>query len=145
MQKPVIEVDTIIGVDAGAVWKAMTGKQSAMFPGAKVETDWKVGHPISFSGDWKGKPFKDHGEIQTLKEKRELSFSHWSETGGKAERPENYHIVRYELEPEGSKTRVTLSQINMGPKQEIDAKTKAEFTKNWTMMLEGLKQAAEAN
>ena len=144
MQKPVVEVDTLIAADPKTVWQAMTGKQSAMFPGTEVETDWQVGHPITFRGEWKGKAFKDKGEIQSFEEPQELSFTHWSEMSGEADRPENYHLVRYRLEPRGDKTRVTLSQFNEGKQTELDAKTKAEFEKNWKMMLDGLKQSAEA-
>ena len=143
MQKPVVEVDTTIAADAATIWKAMTRKQSAMFPGTEVDTDWEIGHPITFSGEWKGKPFKDKGEIQTFKEAEELSFTHWSAMSGEADRPENYHVVRYRLEAQGERTRVTLSQFNEGDKAEIDAQTRAEFKKNWTMMLEGLKKSAE--
>jgi hypothetical protein len=38
---------------------------------------------------------------------------------------------------------VTLAQFGRGKPQSFDDKTKAEFTKNWTMMLDGLKKAAE--
>ncbi|MDB5562721.1 MAG: hypothetical protein JWN11_2139 [Hyphomicrobiales bacterium] len=145
MQEPVVTVDTLIAADAATVWKAMTRRASAMFPGTKVETDWQIGHPISFSGKWKGKAFKDRGEIQSLKMGRELSFSHWSETPQTPEKPENYHIVRYELRPQGQKTKVILSQINVGPDSDIDEKTKDEFKKNWAMMLDGLKKSAEAH
>jgi uncharacterized protein YndB with AHSA1/START domain len=143
MQNPVVEVDTTIAADPSTVWKAMTKKQSAMFPGTEVETDWEVGHPISFKGEWKGKSFTDKGEIQSFEEEKELSFTHWSEMSGKVDRPENYHIVRYRLEPQGDKTKVTLTQFNQGEKADVDAATKAEFKKNWQMMLEGLKTSAE--
>ena len=142
MDKPVVEVGTTINAEPKAVWAAMTRKQSAMFPGTEVETDWQEGHAITFSGDWKGKAFKDRGELQTVKADKELSFTHWSELSGEPDRPENYHVVRYVLEADGKKTRVTLSQTNKG-KAEIDAATKAEFKKNWQMMLDGLKQDVE--
>lgn len=144
MQNPVIEVDTLIAADPETIWSAMTNKQSAMFPGTTVETDWQVGHPISFSGEWKGKPFRDKGEIQSYEEAEELSFTHWSALSGEDDQPENYHLVRYTLERAGDKTRVRLSQFNEGPKPELDPKTKAEFERNWKMMLEGLKKSAEA-
>ena len=118
----------------------MTGTKSALFLGSKVETDWEVGHAVTFSGEWQGKPFKDFGEIKSVDEGKELSFSHWSKT---PERPENYHVVRYDLEPTGGKTKVTLSQFNHGPKPEVDEATAAELKKTWTMMLDGLKKAAE--
>jgi len=141
MQKPVVEVGTSISAPASAVWKAM--QAGAMFPGTEIETDWKIGHPITFKGEWQGKSFTDRGEIQTLSEGRELSFTHWSDNEGSGRRPASYHLVKYELEPAGQGTRVTLSQFNEGEDKSIDARTKAEFEKNWTMMLEGLKKSVE--
>jgi uncharacterized protein YndB with AHSA1/START domain len=143
MQKPVIEVSTTISADPGTVWAAMTRKKTAMFPDTELETDWEVGHPITLEGKHQGKPFTDHGEIRSLKEERELSFSHWSGKEG-SEQPESYHVVRYKLEPEGEKTKVTLSQFNEGRDTELKAETRLEFEKTWRMMLDGLKASAEA-
>lgn len=141
MQRPVVEVGTSIAAPASAVWKAM--QAGAMFPGTKIETDWEIGHPITFRGEWQGKSFTDRGEIQSLSEAHELSFTHWSDKDGSGKRPPSYHLVKYALEPAGQGTRVTLSQFNEGEDQSIDARTRAEFEKNWTMMLEGLKTAVE--
>lgn len=141
MQKPVVEVDTTIAAPAAKVWKAM--QAGAMFPGTTIDTDWKIGHPITFKGEWQGKSFVDRGEIQTLSPESELSFTHWSDKDGSGERPASFHVVKYQLEPAGKNTRVILSQFNEGEDKRIDAKTKAEFEKNWTMMLDGLKKTAE--
>jgi len=138
MQNPVVEVETTISAAPDRVWRAMT--DGAMFPGTEVETDWQVGSPITLKGEWEGRPFKDYGEVQTVERGKLLMFSHWSKT---PERPENYHVVRYALTPEGGKTRVKISQFNEGPKPEVDAATKAEFKKTWTIMLEALKTSAE--
>jgi uncharacterized protein YndB with AHSA1/START domain len=143
MAQPVIEVTTRIDAAPEAVWDAMTRKDSAMFPGTEVDTDWQVGHPITFSGEWKGKPFKDKGEIRAFDEARELSFTHWSALSGDKDQPENYHLVRYVLEKQGEATKVTLNQFNEGTKRDLDDATKAEFTRNWKMMLDGLKQSVE--
>jgi uncharacterized protein YndB with AHSA1/START domain len=143
MQKPVVQVGTTIAASPHQVWQAM--RRGAMFPGTTIDTDWKVGHPIVFNGEWQGRKFTDRGEIQTLSEDQELSFTHWSEKDGEKKRPPSWHIVHYRLEPAGQRTKVTLSQFNEGEKTDVDAKTKAEFEKNWTMMLEGLKKTAEAN
>ena len=141
MSKPVVEVDTTIAAPPASVWKAM--QAGAMFPGTTIETDWKIGHPIVFTGEWQGKSYTDRGEIQSLSEARELSFTHWSDQNGHAKRPPSYHVVKYQLKPEGKHTRVTLSQFNEGRDTAVDAGTRAEFEKNWTMMLESLKQAVE--
>lgn len=142
MQKPVIELDTTIAAASDVVWKAMTARWSALFPGTEVKTDWQVGHPITISGEWQGKAFTDHGEVSSFEEGKELSFSHWSGKDGET-RPASYHVVRYRLEPEGDRTKVTLAQFNEGAKTDIDDRTKAEFTKNWRMMLDGLRKSVE--
>ena len=144
MREPVIEVSTDIEAAPKTVWAAMTRRETAMFPGTELETDWQVGHPITFSGEWKGKPFQDKGEIRKVAVERELSFTHWSDMAGEEDRPENYHLVRYLLEPNGGSTKVTLSQFNEGGDHQLDDAMKAEFAENWRMMLDGLKQSAEA-
>jgi uncharacterized protein YndB with AHSA1/START domain len=141
MQKPVVEVDNTIAAPPARVWEAM--KAGAMFPGTTIHTDWKVGHPITFTGEWNGKAFVDRGEIQTISDERELSFTHWSDKDRSGKRPASYHLVRYRLDGAGDGTRVTLSQFNEGQDQQVDDKTRAEFKKNWRMMLDGLKQVAE--
>ena len=143
MPHPFVEVSTTIAAPAATVWQAM--QNGAMFPGTEIETDWQVGHPITFKGEWNGKPFTDRGEIRSLSKDEELSFSHWSDVDGTGKRPPSYHLVQYRLQPAGQRTSVTLSQFNEGAETATDAKTRAEFEKNWTMMLEGLKQAAEAH
>ena len=64
MAKQVAEVVAVIEAGAGRVWNALT--QGTMMPGTRIETDWEVGHPIVFSGEWKGMAFKDYGEIQQM-------------------------------------------------------------------------------
>ena len=74
-------------------------------------------------------------------EGKSVAFSHWAAT---PERPDNYHIVRYDLTDKIDATRVVLTQSNVGDKVDIDARTKAEFDKNWQTMLQHLKKASEA-
>lgn len=138
-----VEVETLIHANAQTVWNTMTRRSSAMFMGATVNTDWTPGHPITFTGDWKGKPFQDHGLIESIEEGRELSFTHFSPLSGKPDRPENYNLVRYTLEPAGESTKVTLSQTPLGEGVTATEAQKAEFRKNWMAMLEGLKSASE--
>ena len=143
MKRPLVEVETRIDADPVTVWDAMTRESSAMFMGARVESDWKVGSPITFSGEYKGKKFEDHGEIRNVERGRELAFTHFSPMSGKPDEPEIYNLVRYRLEPAGVGTRVTLSQTPQGDGPAPDDKTVAEYEKNWRMMLDGLRKAAE--
>ena len=142
MQKPLIEVDTTVNAEAKNVWRTLTAEKSAMFMGAKVDTDWQEGSPISFTGEFKGKAYRDHGEIRTVDEGRELAFTHFSPLSGKEDAQENYNLVDVRLSPDGDRTRVSVSQTPLGD-DKPDEQTIAEYRKNWSAMLDGLKQAAE--
>jgi uncharacterized protein YndB with AHSA1/START domain len=142
MTKPLIEVDKLVDADAAAVWQTLTQKKSAMFMGADVQTDWREGSPIRFTGEFNGKPFRDHGEIRVAEPRRRLTFTHFSGSSGKPDVPENYNLVDIRLEPQGARTRVFLSQTPQGGDQP-DAETAAQFRKNWEAMLAALKKAAE--
>jgi len=143
MDKPLVEVEAEVRADVDSVWDVLTQDTSAMFMGAKVDTDWREGSPISFSGEFNGKPYKDHGEIRTVEKNRRLAFTHYSPTSGKPDVPESYNLVDVELEPEGDdRTRVRLSQTPMGGDRP-DEQTVEKFKQNWKMMLDGLKKAAE--
>jgi len=140
MDKSVVEVDTKIAASPKKVWAALTQKKSPMFMGATMDTDFKAGSPYTLRGEFNGKPFTDYGEIETATEDRELLFTHWSKT---KERPESYNAVQIKLAPDGTGTKATLAQLARGKEQSFDDKAKAEFKKNWSMMLDGLKKAAE--
>ncbi len=141
MEKPVVKVETQIKARPEKVWAAMTNRKSPMFMGATMETDWKPGSKYTLRGEWNGNAFTDYGKIETAVPGEELSFTHWSKT---PEPPESYNAVTYTLQPDGAGTKVTLAQFARGKAQSFDDKTNAEFKKNWSMMLDGLKKAAEA-
>lgn len=141
MEKQIVDIETSIAAPADKVWTALTGPGATVMPMTKVETDWVVGHPIVFSGEWKGQSFEDHGEIKKVAAGKEVIFTHWS---GNRPQPEDYHVVRYALSADGVGTKVRLTQSNIGPKAEVSEATAAEFTKTFGMMLEQLKKSAEA-
>ena len=142
MEQQIVDIETEIAAPPDKVWSALTGPGATVMPMTKVETDWTTGHPIVFSGEWKGKPFEDHGQIRKVAEGREVIFTHWS---GNRPQPEDYHIVRYALSPENGGTKVRLTQSNVGAKPEVDDKTREEFTRTFGMMLDTLKRAAEGS
>lgn len=138
---PVVEVETDIAAPPDKVWAAMTHRTSPMFMGATMDTNWAPGSKYTLHGEWNGNAFTDYGEIESAVPGEELSFTHWAKT---PEPPDSYNAIRCRLRREGNGTRMTLAQFARGKAQSFDDKTKAEFKKNWSMMLEGLKKAAEA-
>jgi uncharacterized protein YndB with AHSA1/START domain len=137
----VVSVDTGIKASPDKVWAALTQAKSPMFMGAAMDTDWRPGSKYTLRGEWNGTAFTDYGVIETAVPGKELSFTHWSKT---LEPPESYNAVKVTLAPAGEGTKATLAQFARGKAQSFDDKTKAELRKNWAMMLDGLKHAAEA-
>jgi uncharacterized protein YndB with AHSA1/START domain len=129
-----------INAPVGQVWDALTNPEAIkqyMF-GTDVTSDWYAGSPISWKGEWQGKPYEDKGTILKIEKDRMLQYSHFSPMMGKPDIPENYHTVTIELSNSGSSTMVSLLQDNNETEQACE-----HSEKNWQMMLEGLKKLLE--
>lgn len=137
MTKPLVTVEKTIDADASSVWETLTQRKSPMFMGADVDTDWREGSPLTMSGEFNGKPFKDHGEIRASEPRSHLAFTHFS---GAEQQKGN--LVDIKLEPQGERTLVTLSQSPTDGSQPDEGKV-TEFRKNWETMLGALKKAVE--
>jgi len=135
-----IAVSIDIEAPPGKVWAALTRPEliKLFMMGATVDTDWQVGDPITWSGDYKGTPFEDKGVIEAFEPEQRLSMTHWSPMSGLADVPENYHLVSYELVPSDGGTKLTLTQQN------LTGVSAEQSKKNWQPMLDGLKRVAEA-
>jgi uncharacterized protein YndB with AHSA1/START domain len=142
MQRGFDAVKTLaIEAPPAKVWRALTDPDQVReyMHGTNLASDWVVGDPITWSGEWKGKSYVDKGTVLEVEPERRLSYTHWSPMGGSDDRPENYHTVSIDLTPEGSKTKLTLTQDNNPTQAEADAMAE----NNWGPMLEGLKATAE--
>ena len=144
MTQPTAQVSRTVEAPADEVWEAITTpeKVRTFFMGAKVESDFKVGSPIRFKGEFKGQAYEDKGEILEVEPGKKLSFSHYSPMSGAPDEPESYHVVTYELTPEGEQTRVTLTQSHLkGGVRKEDREHRAEYERNWAGVLAGLSKA----
>lgn len=124
----------------GPVWAALLSPKAIkqyLF-GATVSTDWLEGSPITWKGEWKGKPYEDKGVVLEIEQGRMLRYSHFSPLAGLPDAPENYHEVKIELLAEGARTVVLLEQ---GGNRTDEARE--DSAKNWLQMLEGLKAWVE--
>lgn len=122
------------------VWRALTDRElikQYMF-GSEVETDWKPGSPITWQGEFEGRPYQDKGEIISVEPGRLLEVTHFSPLTGQEDRPENYHRVRYDLQRTDGGTTVRLTQDNNSSAEEAE-----HSGANWQIMLDGLKKVTE--
>ena len=138
-------VSTKINAPPSKVWQALTDKKNlkAMWFGADVETNWRIGTPIFWRGDWKGQKFEDKGVIKTFAPEKKPSFTHWSPLSKVPDTPEHYHTVTFELKPAGKGTEVALIQENHDDSELRKPESREELKKNWTMLLDGLKKDVE--
>lgn len=122
------------------VWRALVTPEQIKryFFGTTVVTDWKVGSPILWKGEWKGKPYEDKGEVVAFVPDQLLKYTHFSPLAGKPDAPENYQLVTIELHEHSATTHVALYQDN-NPTEE--ARQHSEET--WRTMLTALKDFVE--
>ena len=122
------------------VWDALTKPEiiKQYFFGTNTFTDWKVGSPIKFKGQWEGKSYEDKGTILEVKKNKLIKYSYWSSMSGIEDKPENYVIVSYEISGEDENVKLTVLQENIP-----DEKTKAHSEENWNKVLNGLKKVVE--
>ncbi len=132
--------DVRICVPLRVVWEALTDPEriSRYMFGTTVLSDWVEGHPITWSGEWEGRPYKDHGILLRVEPEHLLQYTHYSPLSGLPDTSEHYHTVTVELKEEGSCTRVRLTQDN-NPTETV----RAHSQRNWEEMLDRLKTLLE--
>ncbi len=136
----IVNASIRINASKGQVWKALVGPHAIrqyMF-GTQVVSDWHVGNPIVWKGEWQGKSYQDKGMILQLQPERMLQYSHFSPMSGLPDQPENYHTVTIQLSAEGNQTEVALAQDHNASEEE-----RAHSEENWRMVLTGLKTCVE--
>ena len=142
MTDHVAHAETEISASPQQVWDAMTDPEaiSRFMFGSKVEADWEEGSPITWSGEYDGRPFQDKGEILEVVENQRLRMTHFSPLSGEDDVPENHHTLDYRLEDRGASTRLTLDQDGNDSAEQAE-----QFAGNWQMMLDQLKKYVEAD
>ena len=82
------------------VWEALTNPEKIKIYlfGTETITDWKIGSPIIFQGEYEGHKYKDKGNVLENKMYEILKYDYWSGFSGLEDIPENYSIVTYRIE-----------------------------------------------
>ena len=109
-----------IPAPAATVWDTLVDPDATWMLGAKVSSAYVVGVPITFEGEWDGKPFTDHGEIVEVDRPRLLRYTHYSPLSGQPDVPENYHHLTFTFEERDGATTVTLEQDQNGSPEEAE-------------------------
>ncbi|MFP3580452.1 SRPBCC domain-containing protein [Arthrobacter sp. fls2-241-R2A-200] len=137
--------DAVVSVTIGArreeVWQALTDPAiiRQYFLGTTVTSTWRVGEPITYSGEYNGTSYRDKGTILVFEPPELLKTTHFSPSTGLADVPENYHTVEYRLAESADGTVITITQGNNTTDKEVE-----QSSGTWRLVLQNLKELLES-
>jgi uncharacterized protein YndB with AHSA1/START domain len=137
----ILKTSATINAPISKVWDALTDPtqiKKYLF-GTEAKSDWKVGSPITFSGEWEGKAYVDKGTILEFVKEKTLKYNYWSNFAGEKDEPANYANITYSLAEENGKTIFTITQDNFKTKESME-----HSEKNWGMVFSSIKEMLES-
>ena len=104
-----------IKASASRIWEILVTPEIAKsyFFGAEIETDWKVGSPITFTGEYNGNKYQEKGTLLIVAPNTQLQYSHWSNFDGLPDEPENYRTWTFDLEEMNGMSQLSISEDNI--------------------------------
>jgi uncharacterized protein YndB with AHSA1/START domain len=130
-----------INAPKSKVWEALTNPEiiKQYFFGTNTVTDWKVGSPIYFRGEWDGKAYEDKGTVLANEFQKLIKYNYWSSFSTKPDAPENYANITYLLEEKSGVTTFMIKQDNIENEEALK-----HSESNWAMVMDGMKKLVEA-
>lgn len=125
---------------SSVVWEALITPDliKKYFFDSDTISDWKVGSPIKFQGQYEGNQYEDKGTILELNPYKVFRYNYWSPLTGIDDKPENYFPVTYSLMETKGVTTLTVTQENIP-----DDKMRDQAETNWKKILDKLKNLIE--
>jgi uncharacterized protein YndB with AHSA1/START domain len=122
------------------VWQGLTDPAliKQYFFGTQLITDWTIGSPIIWTGEWDGVVYKDKGTVLEVIPNELVKYSYWSSMSGTEDVPENYQVVSYRLDDNNGGARLTITQENIA-----DESKKEHSEQNWQALMAELKKLIE--
>ncbi len=129
-----------INAPVADVWDSLVNPVIAKqyFWGAEVSSDWQVGSPITFRGEFNGNQYEEKGEILQFQPESLLQYSHWSDLEDLPDVPENYRNWTFRLTKEGTMVSLTVTEDNIPTE-----KQKERSDEFWVGVLKTIKQLLE--
>jgi uncharacterized protein YndB with AHSA1/START domain len=129
----------VIKAPVEKVWDALINPETIKqyFFGSNIETDWKVGSPIRWTGEYEGKEYIDKGVVQEFSPNEKISYSYLSSWSGLEDKHENYLLITYEVKQAEDGTELTITQSN------YDEERAKHSVENWAVVIGALKKLLE--
>jgi uncharacterized protein YndB with AHSA1/START domain len=107
-----ISESVLIHASPERIWEVLTNPKliAEYLYGTETITDWKKGCEIIFQGEYEGTKYRDKGVILEIIPNREIRYSYWSSFMGIEDKPENYGVLTYTIEPKGKEAVFTWHQ-----------------------------------
>ncbi len=104
-----------INTSSPKVWEALVEPEIAKkyFFGAEIVTDWKIGSPITFKGEFNGNKYEEKGVLLNVTPNVQLQYSHWSNFDGLPDDPENYRTWTFDLNEKDGITQLSITEDNI--------------------------------
>ena len=136
----ILKLSIEINTKSSNVWVALTSPEwiKKYLFGTEAISDWKVGSPIIFQGEWEGKKYSDKGTILKFEKNKIFQYDYWSNFSGFEDKPENYTRITFELSETNNKTFLTLIQDHFVTQLQYE-----HSSKNWEMILTSIKKMLE--
>lgn len=122
------------------VWAAITDPKiiKQWFFGTNAKSDWQVGSPVTFTGEYEGKKYSDKGTVLKSIPGKLLQYDFWSSMSGIEDKPENYVIVTYEIIEGKIETTLTVTEQNIPGE-----KMKEHSEETWNKVFHNMKDVLE--
>lgn len=122
------------------VWEALTTPETIKlyFFGTLAQSDWKVGSPLVFTGEWEGKTYIDKGTILQSNPPYLFEYDYLSSWSNKPDVPENYNTISYTLTEQNNGTLLSITQNNC-----TDEAQQKHSEENWMMIMTNMKKIIE--
>jgi hypothetical protein len=105
----------------------------------KVDSDWRVGSPITFTGEFRGNAYHEKGTIMQCSPERLLQYSHWSNLEALPNIPENYRTWTFQIAPDGAGIRLSVTEDNIPTEGQ-----RARSDEFWSGVLSTIKEIVES-
>jgi uncharacterized protein YndB with AHSA1/START domain len=151
MNAPRIITNSInINATPEKVWQALTAPSETkkyMF-GCEALSDWKVGSPLLWEGEWEGKKMVFvKGHIANIRPNEHLSYTVFDPNNQAMEDiPENYLTVTYDLQETADGTQLTVTQGDYNKVADGERRYQESYNngEGWNPILVKIKEQVEA-
>ncbi|WP_103070146.1 SRPBCC family protein [Aquimarina sediminis] len=141
MSKELISISSIdINASLSQIWNILIEPELAKeyFFGAEIITDWKIGNPIIFKGEFNGNAYEEKGVLLNVDPNSQLQYSHWSNFDGLPDEPENYRTWTFDLYKKSEQIQLSITEDNIPTE-----KQKNRSDEFWSEALLKIKRLAE--